>query len=478
MLDYVPEYAVLLIGTLSVYLILRQLYDRYERKTCNYPPGECGLPILGNLLSIISGHDEYVRYLTKSYGPISMIKLGHKNCIVVNDFNICKIYLKKKEFQNHAHVVSIKSHSELNGKEMWKRRATVHECFTQLLNWNYLQSFVMKNKIKIDGKNINIYKIIDYWIFVLSFRTIFGSNYIMLPPVDSDEYKYFRNVMDGCHRNIFYSVLFSLLFGYNKIYNKYATYPNEVEKLITIITNWINRYSNCATADNSDINSDDCCLKRMLLQSKQNPSYTKINIIHDIVALFEAITNGTPRITTFCLIQASIYNDIQSLVHRELVQRNFKNVDKFSESLKFDKFRAFIFESMRHIPAPFGLPRSIIDDNVKLGDYNIPKGSIILVSYYHMMHDNASNEFDLNNFLGNNGKFKYNAILQNCIFGIGPRNCPGKSLALKILYLLLADLLQHYEFELSDESKLLPIADDGMDDSAKMFTFNVRKRIN
>ena len=90
------------------------------------------------------------------------------------------------------------------------------------------------------------------------------------------------------------------------------------------------------------------------------------------------------------------------------------------------------------------------------GKYTIPKDTIV-IGYVHGVHtdpDNFKNphEFNPDRWIDANGKFRHDAgkIMS---FSVGPRKCPGQSLARQELLMFTAMLFHKYEFRPADESK-------------------------
>eukprot|EP01084_Bolivina_argentea_P058978 107657_1 len=287
----------------GVFVTGRKLYDLYQRWKYNYPPGPCGLPLIGNLMSMLDGRIAYVRYLKAKYGDICMIKFGTTNCIIVNNYETCKTHFKKKIFQNHTFISApeFETFVELNGKKMWERRTMLHHAYIHFLNWRYVHSFVMSNKININKtNNIDMFQILSYYLFSLTFTGMFGTMFMDIPLEQSQEFRYYKSAMDGVHESILYGTLFGILFGpSNNLYGKYGKYPRELKKLTTIITNWINEYELKRKINTSSVCSDECCVKTLFEQIEAN-NYSKRLLISDIISLFIGTSASMIRMAVHC----------------------------------------------------------------------------------------------------------------------------------------------------------------------------------
>ena len=100
------------------------------------------------------------------------------------------------------------------------------------------------------------------------------------------------------------------------------------------------------------------------------------------------------------------------------------------------------------------VPHCALED-VKVKNYVIPKGSIVLPSLFHVMHNpkrfKNPEEFNPLRFYDENS----NTFVPNermVAFSIGKRYCLGQSLAEKEYFLFFTNILQKFTFERSSET--------------------------
>ncbi len=113
-------------------------------------------------------------------------------------------------------------------------------------------------------------------------------------------------------------------------------------------------------------------------------------------------------------------------------------------------------ESMRMYPPAWAIStRTAVADDVILG-YRIPKGSGVMMMPYALHHDprfwDAPERFDPERF--NEERSEGRHKFQYIPFGAGPRKCIGYMFALIESQLILATLLQKYNFELKPGYKV------------------------
>jgi cytochrome P450 len=128
------------------------------------------------------------------------------------------------------------------------------------------------------------------------------------------------------------------------------------------------------------------------------------------------------------------------------------------ESLKeLDLLGRVIHESLRLYPSAWVFARTALSED-EIGGYRIPAGSIVAISPYVMHRSRRFWEdplrFDPDRFLpersADRPRFAYFP------FGGGQRQCIGAGLAMVEVPLILAGILQHFDFEVPDAQSILP----------------------
>ena len=110
---------------------------------------------------------------------------------------------------------------------------------------------------------------------------------------------------------------------------------------------------------------------------------------------------------------------------------------------------AVLLESLRVGSLVYlGVPHHALEE-VKIGQYTIPKGATVMSSLYHAMHDpklfKNPDMFDPTRFIDENGKFVHDERV--IAFGLGKRYCLGQSLAEKEFFIFFTCLMQKFEFK-------------------------------
>ncbi|KAL6838262.1 hypothetical protein ACP4OV_031934 [Aristida adscensionis] len=115
---------------------------------------------------------------------------------------------------------------------------------------------------------------------------------------------------------------------------------------------------------------------------------------------------------------------------------------------------AIVKETMRlHPVSPMLAPRLSRED-VSMGGYDVPRGTLVFVNVWAIGRDPAiwgdtADEFQPERFIGSSVDVK-GQDLELLPFGSGRRMCPGYSLGLKMVQLTLANLLHSFAWKLPD----------------------------
>jgi len=139
-------------------------------------------------------------------------------------------------------------------------------------------------------------------------------------------------------------------------------------------------------------------------------------------------------------VQQRVRDEIQSVFH--------ENPLGLADVSKLPYLTAVIKETLRLYPPAVGVFAREAQEQIELGGYEIPKGSIVYAFSYVTHRDQRwfldPERFDPDRFLGEKGKsvspFAYFP------FGAGPRACIGAQFALTEMTLVAASLLRRFEF--------------------------------
>lgn len=149
------------------------------------------------------------------------------------------------------------------------------------------------------------------------------------------------------------------------------------------------------------------------------------------------------------------YPGIQQKVHNEIDGVLHNNSPGFADVARLPYLSSVIKETLRLYPPAVGIFAREAKEQMELGGYEIPKGSIVYGFSYVTHRDERwfpePERFDPERFLGERERalspFAYFP------FGAGPRACIGAQFALTEMILVAACLLGRFEFSLRPEDR-------------------------
>eukprot|EP01084_Bolivina_argentea_P315084 545824_1 len=440
---------LLVLVSFIVFISLRKLLDVVYRKLYKYPPGSVGFPFIGLFFRGLSYPPDYNR-IAKIYQPFTMFYVGSTKMIHVHDIEIMKRILKQKPFYENRHSMSefgwckVDPFSMESGLTWFHRRKHIQSSLLTILNYNYLDQLMVKALTDFIFPKLNKMKSDDVWfpknnMFFLSFQSIYiavfgkqlGENSCELQSVDES----IQKLLGYFGLNMFLSMLIPKCILKTVGHKLQLIDQNHASNIENIIKMWI-------TTNKSNTSFGSTVLSDLI---SVNTKCDELSA--DLAALFVVGTHSTSVMLEMILLYAAKYPDIQNEVYNELKSNGFssKNLNKLHI------FRAFIHECLRWSPiVGSSLPRLIKDDHLKIGKYNIPKNSV-LVCNYRAVHFNEKywkypREFNIHHFLDHNEQFKKSSYF--ITFGYGRRDCMGKTLAMRAVYIVIAHLLTYFQFSI------------------------------
>jgi len=173
----------------------------------------------------------------------------------------------------------------------------------------------------------------------------------------------------------------------------------------------------------------------------------------EIMTLFLAGHETTANALTWTLYLISQNHDVESKIIEEMKQATGSERPPTVEDIgKFQYLRNVFTESLRLYPPAWAIGREAID-NVVIGNYSIPPGSVIVMSQY-ITHRDSRFFSEPNKFIPERWSSGMKFNLHKFAFfpfGGGSRICMGEPLAWMEGILLLVTILRHWKMELLPE---------------------------
>lgn len=175
----------------------------------------------------------------------------------------------------------------------------------------------------------------------------------------------------------------------------------------------------------------------------------------EAMVLFMAGHDTTASGLTWLLYTLARYPEFQKRAFEEIKEVLQGRTSTFADTQKLPYLTAFIKETLRLYPPAIGVFARETTEDILIGDVAVPRKSIVYIFSY-VTHRDARwfpnpETFEPARFLPENEKnispFAYFP------FGVGPRACIGAQFAMTEMLVVLALLLQKFEFQLPDDHK-------------------------
>ncbi|XP_024385389.1 cytochrome P450 77A1 [Physcomitrium patens] len=200
-----------------------------------------------------------------------------------------------------------------------------------------------------------------------------------------------------------------------------------------------------------------------LIMLKGDDALTDMEIVWNVVELMVGATDNTSHILEWIFANMITYPHVQQKAYEEVKRAMGPNLDRGlvqeNHIPNLPYIQAIVKESMRrHMMAVLAIPR-IASRDCKLRGYDIPKGTMVVLHAGALALNEEiwsdPLEFRPERFLNLDNEATHMHKMAFLPFGVGRRSCPGASMGLLHLHMLLANLI--YRFEWGPESPGQPV---------------------
>ncbi|CAK1543187.1 unnamed protein product [Leptosia nina] len=200
------------------------------------------------------------------------------------------------------------------------------------------------------------------------------------------------------------------------------------------------------SAPKPDEKNAHCLLNAILLSDNQLTPEDVSTILMDMLIIG---VNTVASSMSYLLYYIARNHKVQSTLYQEVAKLYTTQVDNMSNLKdKTPYLQACIKETLRIVP-PIPLLTRILPKNITLDRYNIPRGTLIIMSTQDAALKECNYEdaqkFDPDRWL-RTGVYDYHAFA-SIPFGFGARKCLGQNIAESMLSLLTIKVLQKYMLE-------------------------------
>nr|AIL94124.1 cytochrome P450 CYP3036A1 [Tigriopus japonicus] len=466
-------------GLLFVFCVVLFLYKFWYLKTKippNFPPGPYGWPLVGYYPLIKDSNlSNGLAKLQDIYGPVFSINLGpSERYVIIGDYDILEEAFKDytltprpsliqwyNEYIRHGDGYEYSRGLIFSKGEEWKeqRRFTLRNLRDFGFGKSGMESLIkmeveelleiMETEVGTDVPFKNKF----YASVINALWTILNGERVGLNDPTLKEVIHYVNEIVSQDMNNLINV-FPAIRHVSKEWSGFNKAMKPAFKILEYIKNTISEHQKTHDPNSQARDFIDVVLNK-IHESQDDPNSSfhgqlgLQNLEAGVLDLFIAgIETTSTALVWSCLILVT-FPEIQEKVYQE-IQKNVgsNRLPSMDDKAKMPYTEAVMQEILRFsCIAPLGIFREA-DRDVKVGDYFLPKGTVVFSHLYAIVNDPKvfpnPERFDPTRFLDENGQFKRND--KNVVFSTGKRDCLGKTLAIAELFLFLTGLVQKFQF--------------------------------
>ncbi|KAK4394862.1 cytochrome [Sesamum angolense] len=459
-----------LLGLISLYFIAKWLHKPRKKLPASPPK----LPILGNLHQLSALTHRSLQSLGRKYGPLMLLHFGSRPVIIVQSADAATEIMKTNDLifadkpgtrTTRRLFYDMKDISVAPYGEYWRKLKSV--CILQLLSSKRVQSFnfireeetaVLVKKIKShcrSGSPVNLSELFTSLTNDVICRAAFGRKY----SDREDGKKFLMLLMEELQ--LVGSVSIGEFIPCLSWINRVNGFDNRVDKvadevdafLEMVIQEHLNEeLQSCGAADQDE--STENFVDILLKIYKDNNTGVSIDKDSIKAIILDILAGGTD--TTSAALEWGMTELLRHPMALKNLQNELRGILKDKQDitenvlLKMNYLKAVVKETLRlHPPITF-VAREARED-IKVMGYDIGARTMVITNIWAIGRDPASwdepEKFKPERFLTCSVDFK-GLDFQLIPFGAGRRGCPGTAFAMASVELVLANLVQKFEWEL------------------------------
>nr|BAC44836.1 cytochrome P-450 [Lithospermum erythrorhizon] len=449
---------------LAIIIFLIISYKLYQKLRLKLPPGPRPLPIIGNIYQVKPVKFRCFYNWSKTYGPIFSIYYGSQMNVIVSTTELAKEVLKEND-QHLADRFRTRSSASMSrgGKDLiWADYGPHYVKVRKLCNvelfspkrleairpmredeYTALVESIYKDctKPELKGKSLLVREYLSSVAFNNITRLAFGKRFMDSNGVVNEQGQEFKKIT---HDGIKITAKLSI-----------AEYIPWIRWMFKVEQDALDKFA-----------ADRDHLTRVIMEEHIKSGNTKQHFVDALLTLQKQydISEDTIIGLLWDMIAAGMDTATIStewamaeLVRNPRVQRKAQEeLDRVvgpdrimteADVPKLPYLQCIVKESLRlHPPTPLMLPHRA-SANVKIGGYDIPKGSIVHVNVWAIARDPAywknPEEFRPERFMEEDIDMK-GTDYRLLPFGAGRRICPGAQLAINLITSSLGHLLHQF----------------------------------
>ncbi|KFK28144.1 hypothetical protein AALP_AA8G478000 [Arabis alpina] len=457
-------------------LLLTFIFIYSKTQRLKLPPGPPSRPFIGHLHLMKPPIHRLLRRYSEKYGPIFSLRFGSRRVVVITSSSLAQeaftgqndVVLSSRPLQLTAKYVAY-NHTTVGTApygDHWRNLRRI--CSLEILSSNRLTNFLHIRKDEIrrmlarlsretqsnDGNSfthVELEPLLSDLTFNNIVRMVTGKRYYGDEVSNKEEAELFKKLVydiatySGANHSADYLPILKL-FG-----NKYEKEVKAIGKSMDDILQRLLDECRRNQEGNTMVN-------HLLSLQQQEPEYYTDIIIKGLMMAMMLAGTETSAVT----LEWAMTN---LLKHPEVLKKARLEIDeKIGEDRLIDEpdiailpyLQNIVSETFRLFPvAPLLIPRTPTED-MKIGGYDVPRNTIVLVNAWAIHRDpelwEDPEKFDPDRYDDRCGSDYY--VHKLMPFGNGRRTCPGAGLGQRIVTLALGSLIQCFDWENLKEGEI------------------------
>ncbi|XP_043693427.1 geraniol 8-hydroxylase-like [Telopea speciosissima] len=439
------------------------------------PPGPVPLPIVGSLFKLGNKPNESLARLAKTYGPLMTLKLGCVTTVVASSATMAKEVLQTHDQALSGRfvvdAVRVLNHHQgsmifLPPSSQWRNLRKL--CNNHIFNAQILDANKSIRRQKVRellahvresaqvGRAIDIGQAAFTTALNLLSNTIFSVDVVRPDSETTQEFKaaVWGMMEEAGKPNLsdYFPVLRPL--DPQGIKRRATIYTRRLYKLFDEMIDQ-RLYSRASLPSPPTRNNDllDVLLDHFLDSTSEIGRPAIKSLLGDI---FVAGTDTISTTIEWAMAELLHNPDSMTKVQWELQENVGKGKPaEETDIARFPYLKAVVKETLRlHPPVPLLIPHRA-ESEVEICGFTVPKDAQVLVNLWAIVRDPSiwtnPDSFVPDRFLQESSGIDVRGQDFELIpFGAGRRICPGMPLALRMLHLILASLLQSFDWKIED----------------------------
>ncbi|XP_055379232.1 probable cytochrome P450 313a4 [Condylostylus longicornis] len=464
-------------------LVIAWLHWVWDRRRFYKAKKEVGgpfeFPIIGSGLNFIDQSKPlyFLNGLHKIYGHTYFGFLGLKPCFITCDPKIIEEVFTNENLVNKMDIYNVINDFAYNGlftseRKKWQHsRKHINKAFTNKVLLSFYNIF---NKQALElcnileqhvGKGeIDLYTYIERVQLDTACLTTMGQETNFIRGENNELLEAYTDLIRFLGRRIFNPLLtnnfiFSYFYGKKRQYDKSLNIIKSntlgfIEKKYLEIKkaqeDGSNKDQDSSPEDEMNITKSKSIFIDIMVREYMAGNFTWKELQAEADTMIIAAYETTTNVLYITLYLLSIYPEYQDKLYEEIISvTTAEDISITPEHVRLLTYMDMIMNETMRLISPVPIVGRDATENVKLGKYNVPKGTNIIIDVFSLHHceeiwgPNANHVFNPDNFLKENlvNKHPYSFVP----FTKGIRNCIGWRYATISYKIMLSIILKKYK---------------------------------